>query len=135
MIESDLAAIQRLLTDFAWSADHGDGAAMSELFLPEAILIVGGQELKGRAQIADDCYRRALDPQRKTRHIWSNLRVDPQGDGTVAGTAIQLTYEQTGEDQPTRLRVNDLIDMFKRDAQGEWRFMSRIIARQMALAF
>ena len=132
MIESDLAAIQRLMSDFAWCADRGDGASLAELFLPEGILWVGGQEHKGRVQIADDCHRRSL-PQRKTRHVWSNLRVDPQDDGTYVATAIQLTFEQTGPDNASQMRVNDVFDRFKRDPQGAWRFMTRTIDRQMSI--
>jgi hypothetical protein len=35
--------------------------------------------------------------------------------------------------RPTKLRVNDVLDMFEQDAQGVWRFRSRIIARQLAV--
>jgi SnoaL-like domain len=132
MSETDWTAIERLLSDFAWHADRGDGAALAELFLPEAVLVVGGVKLEGHSQIGEDCRRRALDPRRKTRHVWSNLRLNAEADGTVAGTAVQMTFEQTGS-VATQLRINDLIDRYQRDAAGTWRFKSRIIERQMAL--
>jgi hypothetical protein len=132
MNEPDLTRIERLLSDFAWHADRGDGASLAQLFLPDAVLVVGGARLAGRAEIAEDCRRRALAPGRKTRHVWSNLRLDPQTDGTVSATAIQLTFEQT-DAAATRVRINDLTDRYQRDAAGTWRFMSRIIERQMAL--
>jgi hypothetical protein len=132
MSEPDVTKIGRLLSDFAWLADRGDGASLAQLFLPESILVVGGARLVGRAQIAEDCRRRALDPERKTRHVWSNLRVNREADGTMAGSAIQLTFEQTGS-EGTKLRISDVTDRYEVDSLGTWRFKSRIIERQMAL--
>jgi uncharacterized protein (TIGR02246 family) len=132
MNEPDLSRIERLLSDFAWYADRGDGASLAQLFVPDAVLVVGGVRLAGRAQIAEDCRRRALAPGRKTRHVWSNLRLDPETDGTVSATAVQLTFEQT-DSVGTKMRINDLTDRYQRDAAGAWRFASRIIERQMAL--
>jgi SnoaL-like domain len=132
MSPPDVTKIERLLSDFAWLADRGDGTALAQLFLPEAILIVGGVRLVGRAEIAEDCRRRALDPLRKTRHVWSNLRVIQEADGTIAGNAVQLTFEQTGSNG-AKLRINDITDRYEVDSVGTWCFKSRIIERQMAL--
>jgi len=44
-----------------------------------------------------------------------------------------MTFESAGPGRPTKLRVNDVLDMFEQDAQGVWRFRSRIIARQLAV--
>ena len=132
MSELDLTPFGRLLSDFAWHADRGDGASLAQLFLPQAVLIVAGLKLEGHTEIAQDCQRRALDPLRKTRHVWSNLRVNPEADGTVSATAIQLTFEQT-DSVATKMRINDVFDHYQQDAAGVWRFKSRIIERQMAL--
>ena len=132
MNEPDIARIERLLSDFAWHADRGDGASLAQLFVPDAVLVVGGVRLAGRAEIAGDCRRRALASGRKTRHVWSNLRLDPESDGTVSATAVQLTFEQAAS-VGTQMRINDLTDRYQRDAAGTWRFLSRIIERQMAL--
>ncbi len=131
--DADHKAIERLLSDFAWHADRGEGAALADLFLPDAVLTVGGVDLQGRVAIAADCHRRHENPLRKTRHVWSNLRVLHRDDGAVATAAVQLTYEQTGPDLPTQLRVNDLFDTFRRDAAGRWRFARRLIKRELAL--
>jgi hypothetical protein len=129
-----MAAIERLLSAFAWHADRGEGALLSELFLPDGTLSVGGNELKGRAAIADDCHRRALVPGRKTRHVWSNLRIQWVAEDVVATSAIQLTIEQVGTDNPsTQMRVNDVFDKFQQDTEGAWYFASRIIRREMSL--
>jgi hypothetical protein len=130
-----LARIRDLLTDFAWFADQGDGEGLSRLFLPEGVLHVGGQEHVGREQIGRDCVRRAAVPGRKTRHLWSNLRVERADADWVATTALQLTFEQVGPEAPgsTQLRVNDVFDIFTRDLSGDWRFAKRRIERAMGL--
>jgi uncharacterized protein (TIGR02246 family) len=131
---SDQLVIEQLLSDFAWFADRGDGEALARLFLPDAILIVGGTELVGRQRIADDCFRRFNDPHRKTRHVWSNLRIEHSGADSVTTTAVQMTFEQSAPDIPTQLRVNDLFDEFRRDADKRWRIARRTIKREIALA-
>lgn len=131
---TDVLAIERLLTDFASFADRGDGTALGELFLEQAILTVGGRDLHGPNQIADDCRRRFTDPHRKTRHLWTNLRVEQADDAFIAATALQLTFEQSTPGLPVQLRVNDLHDEFRKNAGGHWRFARRRIERAMALA-
>ncbi|MES2184612.1 MAG: nuclear transport factor 2 family protein [Pseudomonadota bacterium] len=133
MAEPDLAAIQRLLSEFAWAADRGLADAMAALFLADGVLTINGQVLAGPASIAADCRKRFEIPERKTRHTWSNLRVDQQDGDTCTSTAVQLTFETTAAGQPAKLRVSDVTDTFRKSPQGHWRFASRTIVRQMAL--
>ena len=133
-MESNQSMIERLLSDFGWFADRGDGTSLSQLFIPDGVLLVSGNELRGRTQIAEDCVRRFLDPNRKTRHVWSNLRIDRMDGDTAGSFAIQLTFEQSGDGQPTQLRVNDLVDEFQRDSSGSWKIARRVIDRKMALS-
>jgi uncharacterized protein (TIGR02246 family) len=131
---AERASIEQLLSDFAWHADRGEGVSLAGLFLPDGVLVVGGQELEGRAQIAADCHRRGIGSQRKTRHVWSNLRVARADADTLSTTAIQLTIEQTDPGRPqAQMRVNDLFDTLRKDSQGSWRFARRVISREMTL--
>jgi uncharacterized protein (TIGR02246 family) len=123
--------IEQLLTDFAWFADRGDGTALSGLFLPDAVLRVGGHRLEGRQAIAADCDARAREPGRKTRHVWSNLRLESLVDGVLRTNAIQLTIETNDISGATSMRVNDVIDTFRHDSANRWRIASRHIDRQM----
>ena len=134
MSNSDVAAIERLLSDFAWHADRGEGTSLSQLFVQDGVLCVSGLELKGRQQIADDCHRRFEKPNRKTRHMWSNLRVDRIEGDAAASFAIQITLEQSGSEEPTQVRVNDLVDEFQKDTDGNWKIARRIIDRKMAFS-
>lgn len=133
MIASDLASIERLLSDFAWYVDRGDGPGLAQLFVTEGVLHVGGHEFKGRLSIADDCATRARIPSRKTRHLWSNLRVEHHDEVSASLSAVQLTFEQRGEEVPAELRISDLHDDVCKDSDGIWRFRRRSIQRQMSL--
>jgi len=130
----EVFVFERMLSDFAWHADRGEGDSLAALFLPDGRLTVGGKELEGRLEIAKDSRSRHSDPATKTRHVWSNLRIVQMDADLVRTTAVQLTFEQKGPDKPTQLRVNDLFDEFAKDAEGAWRFASRVISREMALA-
>ena len=132
---AERTAVERLLSDFAWHADRGEGELLAQLFLPDGMLVVGGQELAGRERIADDCHRRNSGSARKTRHVWSNLRIIRRpGAHDLETTAIQLTIEQTDSAaQEAQVRVNDLFDTLRQDGHGTWRFARRIISREMAL--
>ncbi|MDB5947447.1 MAG: ring hydroxylating beta subunit [Ramlibacter sp.] len=131
----DINRVRDLLSEFAWFADRGDGEGLSRLFLPEGVLHAGGQDHAGREQIAQDCVRRAAIPGRKTRHVWSNLRIERVEAGSISTTAVQLTFEQLDQPEPgsTQLRISDLFDTFRRDASGDWRFATRRIQRAMGL--
>ena len=133
MTDSDVLAIQRLLSDFAWHADRGEADLLSLLFTEDGVLHVGGKDLCGRTRIADDCRQRFLTAGRKTRHVWSNLRVDGEGQAGARATAMQLTFEQTDASDKTELKVNDIADVLSKDAAGTWRFARRSVSRQMAL--
>jgi hypothetical protein len=52
---------------------------------------------------------------------------------TARTTALQLTFETSGDDTPARLRVNDVVDELRKDASGAWRFVRRHIGCEMAL--
>ena len=132
MGDLDLLQIERLFSDFAWFADRGDAAALAELFASDGVLVLGGKESKGRQQIAADCQNRFITPQRKTRHVFSNLRVERTTPLAATTTAVQLTFEHLGESKPTRMRVNDVFDDLVKGADKTWRFSRREIKCELA---
>ena len=134
MEHDDIHAIERLLSDFAWYADRGEGDSLAALFSPRGVLHVGGQELIGRDAIARDCERRHAEYGRKTRHIWSNLRIEEEDDATlVQTTAIQVTVEQRLPEGTVQTRINDLFDTLRRNDAGVWFIERRVIKRELAL--
>jgi len=127
MAQSDLQSIERLFSDFAFCADHSDAEGLATLFIEDGALCIGDRRSFGRSQIAADCQARFTIPDRKTRHIWSNLRVISLTSDRAVTTALQLTFETIGSATSTRLRVNDVFDELCKDAGGSWRFVNRQI--------
>lgn len=62
-----------VLADWAWHLDHGDYAAVAELFTEDALFVTGAVELRGRSAIEHRYTERGR--VRTTRHTYSGLRV------------------------------------------------------------
>ena len=130
-MEHDLAEIERLLTRFGRYADCGDGAELSRLFVEDGVLTVNSKSVQGAAAIAKFVTDRAADPEQKTRHLWSNLLVEKDDGVTLTTSFLQTTFEQKGTGNSAQVRVSDVVDSFRKDVEGRWRFVSRTIVRQM----
>ena len=132
MKQEDIHAIEQLLSEFAWRADRGDGESMANLFVPDGTLHVAGRQLAGRDEIARDCEQRHAEPGRKTRHVWSNLRIQTESADSAHTTAVQITFEQRGTTGTVQTRVNDLFDTLRRVGSGLWLIEHREIRREIA---
>ena len=132
--QEDRRSVAALLTAFGRAADARDGEAVAALFLPDGIIAMGKQTVSGRAAVAKFSNDRYADPERRTRHVWSNLQVEMLPDGSLHATSIQQTFEQNQPDGPAHLRVSDITDTFGPGPGGEWRFSSRQIARVFAVS-
>ncbi len=131
-MDEDRIAIETLLTNFGRCADRGDGDALSLLFVTGGVLNVNSKLAEGQAAIAKFTNERTADPNRKTRHLWSNLLIERKDADSAQASCMQMTFEQKG-DGPVSVRINDVEDTFVRITAGAWRFASRTITRQMAI--
>jgi len=82
------AEVDAVLADWAWHLDHGDYAAVIELFTQDALFVSGAAELRGRSAILRRYTERTM--VRTTRHTYSGLRVallpgDSGADGSGEG--------------------------------------------------
>jgi len=127
----DEQAVAHLFSEFSRCVDEGDAGGLSALFTSDGVLRVGDMEIRGQAAIGHDLVERARPPGRITRHIWSNLRILSKNGQSMQTAALQLTFEQSGPDKPTQLRISDLFDHLQREHDGKLRFVSRIIDRKM----
>ncbi|WP_454674932.1 nuclear transport factor 2 family protein [Achromobacter pestifer] len=125
-------AIEGLLSEFAWNADRGLGDALGGLFLEHGRLTVNDVVLSGAEEIARDCETRFTRPGRKTRHVWSNWRLERIDEVGVHGTLVQLTIESCAMTGGTQCRVNDIDDIYRQDDARQWRFVSRRIVREIS---
>ena len=87
------AFVDTVLADWAWHLDHGDYAAVAELFTEDALFVTGAVELRGRSAIEHRYTER--ERVRTTRHTYSGLRVSVADEG----------YNPDSGDGPARLRA------------------------------
>lgn len=78
------ALVDGVLADWAWHLDHGDYAAVAELFTEDALFVTGAVELRGRSAIEHRYTER--ERVRTTRHTYSGLRVSVAEEGYDADT-------------------------------------------------
>ena len=89
------AEIDAVLAAWAWRLDHGDYAAVIELFTQDALFVSGAVELRGRSAILRRYTERTT--VRTTRHTYSGLRVDLLPDDSGANGS--------GEGRPSHVRA------------------------------
>lgn len=87
------AMADAVLADWAWHLDHGDFAAVAELFTEDALFVTGAVELRGRPAIERRYTERVR--VRTTRHTYSGLRV----------SAADADYDEDTVAPPAQLRA------------------------------
>lgn len=84
--------ISALITEFCWLVDNKQGERVADLFTEDATVDTPHFNLAGRDQIHAWFSKRANDPQRLSRHFWSNLRIVPDGANAYRAYANATTY-------------------------------------------
>lgn len=123
----DHIAIQNLLTEFCWRVDHGQAAAVAELFVEDGKVITPMFNLAGRSEIAAHFLKRDGDKTILSRHQWSNLRLSRESGARVrAEMVVQTSLGVQGPPQaPTGAMIGDSLDVLEKGADGVWRFVER----------
>ena len=128
MTESDALLIERvcerLVIDSARFNDEREWAALAGLYAPDgAVVRPNGQRLEGRAAI--EAAYAAGSPDRVTRHLCTNLRVDVDGPDAAHGTTTVLIVAGTrADDSDVTYRVGEFADRFERTNEG-WKIAER----------
>jgi len=124
---NDRAAIERLIQRHAWLIDHGQSGQIGELFAEDAGLYGIGPDKLGRPAIAEWGRQRAAMVERRSRHVQSNIVVEPVSEGTAQGTVVVTLYRHDGpgESSALPLLVGEYADLYRKCGDGAWRFAER----------
>ena len=136
MNDVDLLLIERscarLVVDSATFNDQRDWASLAGLYADDGVLVrPNGQRLEGRAAI--EAAYAAGPPDRVTRHVCANVRVDVDGPDAAHATTVVLIVSGTRTDDPGVTHgivpaehhlVGEFADRFVRTADG-WRIAER----------
>lgn len=120
-------AIEALVAEHAWMIDHGEAARIAELFTEDGRLTGLGPDLIGRDAIEAWGAARAAMTERTSRHVCTNLRLVPRGEGLVEGHAILTVFRHDGSEagRPLPFAVADYADIYRLGDDGHWRFGER----------
>ena len=128
MTDSDALLIERtcerLVIDSARFNDEREWAALAGLYAPDGVVVrPNGQRLEGR--VAIEAAYAAGSPDRVTRHLCTNLRVDVDGPDAAHGTTTVLIVSGTRSgDSDVTYRVGEFADRFERTQEG-WKIAER----------
>ena len=121
-------AIETVLIEWAWLIDHGRAAEAAVLFTADAEQSIAGVVASGIAAISAGLQRRGAMVQRTSRHVVSNVRLEPAPDGEVAVSSILTLYRSDDAARPARpIMVADVADVFRRSDDG-WRIRMRTVS-------
>jgi hypothetical protein len=123
----DRAAIEDLVQRHAWLIDHGEAGRIGELFTENAALHGIGPDKIGRPAIAEWGRQRAAMSQRRSRHVHSNLLIEPLSDGDARGTVMLTLYRHDGPGAGAAnpLLIGEYADLYRKGPDLVWRFAER----------
>ena len=92
----DHIAIEQLIQRHAWLIDHGEADKVGELFTEDGALYGGGPDKIGRAAIAEWGGQRTAMSERCSRHVQSNILIEPAGPDAARGWVVLTLYRHDG---------------------------------------
>jgi len=122
-------ACRELVMRYAMARDQLADEAFAELFTDDATLLVGGQQIRGHAQLRARLAPGAGAPD--TTHLMSSVVIDPQTSTTASGLSYVSVYvAQPTQETPAAARlaaVGEYRDQFRLTEDG-WRIARREFA-------
>lgn len=123
----DRLAIEQLIQRHAWLIDHGEADKVGELFAEDGALYGIGPDKVGRAAIAEWGRQRAAMTERRSRHLQSNILIEPLAADAARGWVALTLYRHDGPGQgsATPLLIAEYADRYAREPDGSWLFTER----------
>lgn len=133
---TDIAALSQVLISFSNAVDERRPAAIAELFTVEGVFRPGDKIIRGRDAIQEFYAERLSDARRRTRHLWSNLQLQPVLPHLVQFSAVLTNYafEPAVSEQTLQMRLGNVNGTFEQDAGGTWRFAEHLYQRLFSVS-
>jgi hypothetical protein len=124
--------LQQLVSAYCSELDETFGVNSGQFYAENASVEIGKMSLHGRAEIerfyqhlAEVIDAHSPGGQRTTRHVWSNLRIAFEGDGTATLDFVVTEYSSAGappvRNATTPTVVSDARFRCRCAAGGQWR--------------
>ncbi|MBD3848319.1 ketosteroid isomerase-like protein [Bosea sp. OAE752] len=126
----DRAAIEDLIQRHAWLIDHGEADRIGALFTEDAGLYGVGPDKLGRAAIATWGAERAAMRERRSRHVQSNILIEPVSSDAAHGCVVLTLYRHDGPGPGAAapFLICEYADRYRKEPDGAWRFAERRLA-------
>jgi hypothetical protein len=125
----DLLQIQNLVYLYTWHLDHGDFDAMGQLFAHAEVTLPAGTYRNDPASLATlfrEYVRVYPDGTPRTRHVTTNLIIEPETANVVNAISMVTVFQQTDAFALQPVIGTRNFDRFEK-VDGRWRFAARRI--------
>lgn len=134
MEANDYFSIQNLIYKYALLIDKGDLPGMASLFSRADVYFPDGDICRSDPPAVEkafsDFVRIYPDGTPRTRHVTSNVIIEPLVDGGATASSYVMVFQQTDELALQPITGGDYRDEFRKDG-GEWYFTKRVIANNL----
>jgi hypothetical protein len=134
MEADDYFSIQKLIYSYPLHLDRGELDAMAELFRHADVYMGDMPPVRSDppavAQAFRDFLRIYEDGTPRTRHMTSNLIIEPDGDRCAKASCYVMVFQQTKELPLQPIIGGDYRDRFEK-VDGVWRFTERYIGNDL----
>ena len=134
MNANDYFSIQKLIFSYAYLIDKGDLSRMSSLFSRADVYFPDGQVCSADPLMVEkafaDFVRIYPDGTPRTRHLTSNVIIDPAGDNQATASSYVMVFQQTDELALQPIIGGDYHDEFSKDGD-HWYFTKRVIGNDL----
>jgi hypothetical protein len=123
-------ALAELNSEFAWCLDHQDADGLLALFTSDACYSNDRGSWQGQPELRAEFTRRWSSGVRTTRHLWSSLRIQPDGLREVRATSVWASYAANAPapaDVITVSLIADFFDVAVLSDDGRWLLRERRI--------
>lgn len=121
--------IHQLITEHAWTLDHGDPCRLADHYTSGGVLLGLEKPLVGRDALLEWGEWRASLDGRTSRHVHTNVRLTVE-DGVHRGLVTTMLYRHEGDGvgHTIPLFVSDYYDTYEQE-EGRWLIAHRDMRR------
>ena len=125
----DILQIQNLVYTYCWHIDHGDFDAMARMFAHAEVVLPAGTyhcDPEGLAAVFRDFVQIYSDGTPRTRHVTTNLILEPEGPAAASGNSAVTVFQQTEQFALQPIIGTRNFDRYAK-VDRQWRFAYRRI--------
>ncbi len=118
---------ERLLIQSMWNTDFGVASHTADLFIPDGVMYVGPNTVRGQEAIRASFLKRQAMTERTSRHVVSNIVVTVRDEHHASASCYVTVYRHDGDPTQRPAPLNGPASVgqhdveFVRTAEG-WRF-------------